>query len=72
MELQERREIWYEYLLTIYYFHVDHNAPCLPPPVPPHFAYPLSSISLGRTVIPMRHLGLDTLCFESDAQKHNA
>ena len=65
MELQEQREKWYEYRLTIYLFHIDHNAPCLRPPFPPpslKFAYPLSSISFGTTVIRRRNLGLDTLC----------
>ena len=45
-------------IVVIHHFHVDHNAPCLPPPPPPpNFAQPLSSISLGTTVlIPRRNL----------------
>ena len=43
MELQEQREKWYEYRLTIYLFHIDHNAPCLRPPSPP----PLSKVCIS-------------------------
>ena len=39
--------------LAIHSFHIDHNVTCLlPSPLPPNFAIPLSSISLGATVIP--------------------
>ena len=35
MELQEQREKWYEYRLTIYLFHIMHlvYAPLPPPPL---------------------------------------
>ena len=36
--------------------HISHNTPCLcPPPLPPHFAQSLSSVSLGTTVILRRN-----------------